>query len=78
MKELYEETTDSENNITIFEILVMFLLDNDYGKEVMMQEIVEELHSSKDKINNMLSLLNIYISMCMMRFAQQLYFRESK
>ncbi len=67
LKELYEENTDSENSITTFEILVMFLLDNDYGKEVMMQEIVEELHSSKDKLNNMLSLLNnksVYDEIC--------------
>ena len=64
LKELDEEATEREKNIITFEILGMFLSDNDYAKEeeVMMQEIVEGLHITKDKFNNMLSLLNIYKS----------------
>lgn len=64
LKELDEEATEREKNIITFEILGMFLSDNDYAKEeeVMMQEIVEGMHITKDKFNNMLSLLNIYKS----------------
>lgn len=64
LKELDEGATEREKNIIAFEILGMFLSDNDYAKEeeIMMQKIIEQLHIEKEKFECMLSLLNIYKS----------------
>ena len=64
LKELDEGATEREKNIIAFEILGMFLSDNDYAKEeeIMMQKIIEQLHIEREKFECMLSLLNIYKS----------------
>lgn len=64
LKELDEGATEREKNIIAFEILGMFLSDNDYAKEeeIMMQKIIEQLHIEREKFECMLSLLNIYNS----------------
>ncbi len=64
LKELNENATEREKNIIVFEILAMFLVDNDYAKEEekMMQDIIEKLNISDEKLNSILSLLNIYKS----------------
>lgn len=64
LKELDEGATEREKNIIAFEILGMFLSDNDYAKEeeMMMQKIIEQLHIEREKFECMLSLLNIYKS----------------
>jgi hypothetical protein len=64
LKELDEGATEREKNIIAFEILGMFLSDNDYAKEeeIMMQKIIEQLHIEREKFGCMLSLLNIYKS----------------
>ena len=64
LKELDEGATEREKNIIAFEILGMFLSDNDYAKEeeMMMQKIIEQLHIEREKFECMLSLMNIYKS----------------
>ena len=64
LKEISENATEREKNIIVFEILAMFLADNDYAKEEekMMKDIIEKLNISDEKLNSMLSLLNIYKS----------------
>ena len=64
LKELSEYATEREKKIIVFEILGMFLADDDYAREEeeMMKKIVEALNIVPEKLESMLSLLNIYKS----------------
>jgi hypothetical protein len=64
LKELSEYATEREKKIIVFEILGMFLADDDYAREEeeMMKKIVEALNIAHEKLESMLSLLNIYKS----------------